>query len=68
MRITLISQLIKGISRLLKKFLRYFNETAVSTFTVPVLSILFKDFDLNINILPSGSSLHYCHKLPVAFE
>ena len=34
-KIRLISQLIKGISRILQKLLQYLNEKAISVFTVP---------------------------------
>ena len=36
-KIRLTSQLIKGISRVLQKILKYFNGTIISTFYVPNL-------------------------------
>ena len=44
-RISLVSQLIKGISRVLQKLLRYFNGTIISTFFVtlaPVAPVIFR--------------------------
>ena len=43
--------------------------SAISTFIVPALSVLFIYLDLNLNDLESvklsfGSSLQYCYKLP----
>ena len=48
-RVRLILQLIKGISRVIQKLLKYFNGTAISTFTISSLLVLFKNFDLNLN-------------------
>ena len=78
------SQLIKSISRVLQKLLKYFSGTIFSTFSVsPSSLVLPVIFVLNLNesvplaplkiiILPSSSaagiSLHYCHKLPDVFE
>ena len=71
--IRLNSELISGISRALPKLHRYFNGTAISTSTVPSLSALFLNLDLNLNylesvMLSSGSTLYYCHKIPGDFE
>ena len=59
----LISQLIKGISRVLQKLLKYFNDTAILTFFVfpsavvfPVILILELN-DLELTIAAVGSSL-----------
>ena len=58
-----ISQLIKGISRVIKKLLRYFNGTAILTFFVLPLAgvfpvILFLDLnDSEISLAAAGSSL-----------
>ena len=48
-RVRLILQLIKGISRVIQKLLKYFNGTAISAFTISSLLVLFKNFDLNLN-------------------
>ena len=73
-RIKLISHLIKGISRVLQKLLKYLNGTAISTSSVltstGVLPVIFA---LNLNdsesaMVAFGSSLQYCHKLPNVFE
>ena len=73
-RIKLISHLIKGISRVLQKLLKYLNGTAISTSSVltstGVLPVIFA---LNLNdsesaMVAIGSSLQYCHKLPNVFE
>ena len=67
------SQLIKGISIVLEKLLKYFNAifTAISTFFL-VLSEGVLPFVLALNVndsdftmLSFGISLWYCHKLPV---
>ena len=58
-RIRLISQLIKGISRVLQKLLSYFNGTAIFAFILPALLVLFKNFDLNLNDLESVISLSF---------
>ena len=63
--ITLISQLICGISSILQKLLRYSNGIATSTFTVSSVSVLFANLDLNLNDLDSvmlsfRSSQQYC--------
>ena len=60
--IRLNSQFLNGISRVLQKLLRYINGTAISTFAVPALTLLFSSFDLNLNdsqsdMLSFGSSL-----------
>ena len=48
-KIKLILQLIKDISIVLHKLLKYFNGTALSTFTVPSLLELIKNLYLNSN-------------------
>ena len=52
-RIRLISQLIKDISGVLQKSLRYFNGTAISAFTIPQLLASAKNLALNLNELES---------------
>ena len=47
-KIKLISQLIKVISRVLQKLLKYFNGTAIFAFIIPALLVLSKNFDLNV--------------------
>ena len=42
-RTRLISQMIKGIARVLQRFPRYFSGTAISTSAVPSLSVFFKN-------------------------
>ena len=70
-RSRLISQLIKGISRVFQKWIKYFNLKVISKFPVPSLSTLFANVDLNLNdlksviSLSSGSFLQYCNKLSV---
>ena len=73
-KMRLLSQLIKGISRVLQKLLKYFNGTAILTSSVlpsaggfPVIIILNLN-DLDFVILSFGSSLCYCYKLPDVFE
>ena len=61
MRLTL--QLIKGISRVLQKLLKYFNETIISTsFSLPAAGVFHVIFILNLTdaeyaILSFGSTL-----------
>ena len=78
------SQLIKGISRILLKLLKYFNETIISKLFIPpsllVWPVIFvlklnesvASAPLNSIILPllftAGTSLQYCHKFPDVFE
>ena len=45
----LISQLIKGISRVFQKLLKYFNCTIILTFFVPSSSVTPVIFCLNLN-------------------
>ena len=47
--IRLISQLIKGISRVLQKLVKYFNGTAIFAFMIPALLVLSNNLDLNLN-------------------
>ena len=67
MRLT--SQLINGISRVLQKLLKYFNDTIISTsFVLPSAGVFPFIFILDFNYSESvklsfGSSLQYCHKL-----
>ena len=62
-KIKLTSQLIKGISRVLKKLLKYFNRTIISTsFSLPAAGVFPVTFILDLNDLESaklsfGSSL-----------
>ena len=72
--------MIKGISRLLQKLLKYFNGTIISTSFVPLLSSVWPViFSLESNksvqlskakstvsplLFTGGMSLQYCHKLP----
>ena len=56
------------MSGILQKLRKSFNGTAISTFTVPALPVLFVSLDVNMNdsdsfILSFGSSPQYCHKL-----
>ena len=46
-RIRLISPLIKGISRVLQKLLKYFHDTAVTAIIMPALLFLSKNLDFN---------------------
>ena len=48
-RIELVSQLIKDISSVLQKLLKYFNGRGIFTFIIPALSVLSKKFDLDLN-------------------
>ena len=48
-KIMLISQLIRDMSRTTEKLLKYFSDTAISTSTVPVSPVLFKNLDINLN-------------------
>ena len=57
-----ISQLNSDTSKVLQKSLKYFNGTAISTFAIPALLVLFVSLDLYLNdsesvVLPSGSLL-----------
>ena len=52
-RIRLISQLIKGILKVLKKLPKYFNGTAIFAFIIPRSLVLAKNLDLNLNELES---------------
>ena len=52
--ITLISQVINGISRVLQQLLKYFNGTAISTFfLLPSLGVFPVIFILDLNDLES---------------
>ena len=75
----LISQLIKGLSRVLQKLLNYFNGTIILTSFVrssPVSPVIFS-LKLNKSVVlvslkstisplsfTAGISLQYCNKLP----
>ena len=63
--IRFISHLISDISRVLQKWLKYFNGAAVSTSLLLTPGVLPFVFTLNLEsvISSSGSSLQYCHKL-----
>ena len=61
-RITLISQLIKGILKVLKKLFKYFNDTAISAFIIPRSLVLAKNLDLNLNELESAIGF-FCSSL-----
>ena len=53
-KIRLISQLIKGISRVLQKLLKYFNGTAVLTsFVLPSSGVFPVIFNLDLSDLES---------------
>ena len=66
-----ISQSIKGFSRLLKKLLKYFKGTTISTyFVLPSAGSLPVILALNLNdseftMLTFGIYLGYCSKPPV---
>ena len=47
--IRLISQLIRGISTVFQKLLKYFNGTAISAFTILALLVLFFSVDLYLS-------------------
>ena len=69
----LISQLIKGISRVLQELLKCVNGAAIFAFYNASIISLCKNFDLNLNdsnsvVIFFGSSLQYSHKLPDIFE
>ena len=81
-KIRLTSQLIKGISKVLQKLLKYFSGSIISTFFVPSFPVRPVIFTLKLNesvvlasansvisllTFKSGISLQYCHKLPVLF-
>ena len=71
--------MIRGISSVLQKLLKYFKETTISTFFVPWLPVWRIIFSLNLNkkllllsegksiiattLFKTGSSLQYFHKL-----
>ena len=72
-KITLISQVIKVISRVLQKLLKYFDGTAILTFFVlPSAGILPVIFILGLNNSESAKlvfgSLKYGHKHKGIFE
>ena len=48
----LISQLIKGISKVLQKLLRYFSGTIISSFFVPLFSVRPVIYSFILNELP----------------
>ena len=65
--IRFISQLTRGISRILRKLLKSFNDTAISTFFVlPAAGVLPVIFVLNLNdsetVILSLGYLLYCHR------
>ena len=65
-RSRLISQLIKGISRVLQKSLRYFNATIISTFLVPLLPVLLVISSLILNELVVALTALKSTMLPLA--
>ena len=79
-KIRLISQLIKGILRVLQKLLKYFNSTAILTsFVLPTAGVFPFIFTLDLNDSESvkvlydtasacGLSMLCCHKFPDVFE
>ena len=77
-RITLISQLMKGISSVLLKLLKYFNDVTISTyFEFPRLAVFSVIFTLDLNYTESvivalsaspGISLKNFHRLPDVSE
>ena len=77
-RIRLAPPLINGISKVLKKLLRYFNGTIISIIVCSIISCLTCYFCLNLNdvlllssrkliklsvLFKTGSSLLCCHRL-----
>ena len=81
-KMRLTSQLIKGISKVLQKLLKYFSGTIISTFFVPSSPVIPVIFTLKLiesvglpavnSVISSllswaGVSLQYCYKLPVVF-
>lgn len=71
-RTRLILRLIENILSVLEKLLRYFHGTTIFRFTVPLLSVLFKNLNLNLKdlesvMLSTGISLQYCHKLAMFY-
>ena len=74
-KIRLISQLIKGLSSVLQKLLKYFNGgTIISTFYVSsstvnkvLLSTAWK-LAIGLAIVKASLSLYLCHKLSYVFE
>ena len=71
---SLISQLISGISRVLKILFKYFNGTIISTYSLlPATGVFPVIWILDLNDLESvtvacDSSLYYWNKLPGVFE
>ena len=82
-KISSTSQLIKGISRVLQKLLKYFSGTIISTFSMSPSSLVLPIiFDLKLSesvslaplkitipllLFTAGISLQYCHILPDVF-
>ena len=67
-RSKVISQFIRAISRVLLKLIKYFNSTAISSFKVPILPVLFISLNLDLNdsefvILSSGPFVQNYQKL-----
>ena len=83
-KISSTSQLIKGISRVLQKLLKYFSGTIISTFSISPSSLVWSVIfvfkldesvalaPLKATILPSlftaDISLQYCHKFPDVYK
>ena len=51
-KMRLISQLIKGVSRVFQKLLKHFNGTIISNFFVPLSPVTLVIFCLNLNEAP----------------
>ena len=72
-RIRPISQLIRGISRVLQKLLKSFDGTVITAPVMPSLLVLFNNLDLSLNASESpigylGSSMQNWFKVPDVFE
>ena len=72
-RIRPISQLIRGISRVLQKLLKSFDGTVITAPVMPSLLVLFNNLDLRLNASESpigylGSSMQNWFKVPDVFE
>ena len=73
-RLRLSLQLIKSISKVFQKLVKYFNGTAIETFfelpsaVVSPAMIVFDFSDWEFTIAAPGSTLKHFHKLPDVFE
>ena len=62
-RSTLTSQLIKGISRVPQKLLRYFNRTIFYfVLNISVIALASAKLVIVLSAAKAGSSIQYCHK------